>query len=177
MLNQIYNFSINKSNTYSCCIRNFVKRPINQFYSDKYIDKIDIYISDTFIATGTCVVDSNNPFYYKIKFFSVPFIWPTHLLSDHELIFIKSRSDLDWGNLYYTSCNHFEFQEYMTNFNSITVNYKDPFIDFPNSNGYIPIDNYILPIIFKAKSLYNEDLVFSISEDEKIDVIYLGNFT
>jgi hypothetical protein len=72
-LNYIFNLSLNRLNNYSCG-KNKINSPVKDFYTNKFIDRIDLFIGGVFISSGVCIIDDHNPSFYRIKFFKAPFI-------------------------------------------------------------------------------------------------------
>jgi hypothetical protein len=86
-----------------------VKDPINNLYTDIFIDKLQLYIDNQYISDGVCIQEPSNPFYYKIKFFKNDIIIPFNLISSHKFSLKKNKSSVLWGSFYYDIPSHFDY--------------------------------------------------------------------
>ncbi len=104
-LNILPNVCFTNKNEYNFG-QNVFKNYVKKFYSSKFIDKIELYIGDLFIAEGVCILTSNIHMLYEIRFFKIEdsdkdIMLPLNLLSDYE-IKMKKSCDSNWGTIYYT---------------------------------------------------------------------------
>lgn len=168
-LNYIFNLSLNRTYNYSCG-KNKVSSPVIDFYTNKFIDKIDLFIGDVFISSGVCIIDDNNPSFYRIKFFKEPFIFPMHLLKKYEIVF-KKNNDIEWGQIYYNPSSYTEFQRFAELHNNFVV-VGNPFEDFPNS-FYNKLHHY-KNLVFEVVNVYGYKLLFilDIESGNEINIEY-----
>ncbi len=156
-LNYIFNLSLNNRLTNYSCGKNKISSPVKHFYTNKFIDKIDLFIGGVFISSGICVVDDHNPSFYRIKFFKDPFIFPMHLLKQYEIEF-KKNTCLEWGQLYYTPSSYTEFHEFAELHNNFVL-IDNLFEDFPNS--------------FYNKLYHYKNLVFELNNIEGFKIMFI----
>lgn len=105
-LNHAINNSPNKSSTF--LFDKTFQYPVQNFYSDKYIDNIiKLYINDTFIADGIFLISNyiteiTNKRLYKICFFTNNYncLYLNKINPKFDIYFIKNTTT-DWGNIYY----------------------------------------------------------------------------